>query len=163
MSENTEHTVDRSRWSAGPWDGEADRDEWRAHGFPCLIVRSPSTGALCGYVGLPPGHALHGKSYGDDAVDALDVHGGITYGSACAGHICHVPRDGEPAEVWWLGFDCSHGGDDTPIAFPSSHLMLLGFGFGLDDTSERGAEDYRDMAYVRAETEKLAEQLARAS
>src|SRR5690606_29850193 len=107
---------DRSEWPPGPWDNEPeDTVECRVAGFPCLLVRGPS-GAWCGYVGVPPGHSLHGKSYGDDAVDALNVHGGITYGGACqvGGHICHVPAPGEPDDVWWLGFDCNHSGDVSP-------------------------------------------------
>ena len=44
-------------------------------------------------------------------------------------------------QLWWLGFDCAHSGDDTP-AFSMS------------------GGTYRDVAYVRAEVEKLAAQLA---
>jgi hypothetical protein len=54
----------REQWGEGPWQSEPDLVEWRdaATGYPCLIVRG-SMGALCGYVGLPPGHPLHGKPY----------------------------------------------------------------------------------------------------
>lgn len=155
-AKQAEHTVDRTGWAPGPWDGEPDRVEWRAHGFPCLIVRSPTTGALCGYVGVPSDHPFHGVNDGEEKADSLSVHGGITYGSKCAGHICHVPQPGEPDDVWWLGFDCSHAGDVMPIrssGFDSMNQFASMFGAA---THEGG---YKNVAFVREETERLAEQL----
>lgn len=75
------HRVDKSEWGDGAWQQEPDKKQWRdeATGLPCLIVRGPS-GGLCGYVGVAPGHPLHGKDY--DAVDA-DVHGGLTFAHGC--------------------------------------------------------------------------------
>jgi hypothetical protein len=154
MEAKTADVVDKSAWGKGPWDDEPDRVEWRVPEYPglaCLMVRGPM-GGWCGYVGVQPGHPLHGKSYGDNGVDALQVHGGITYGDACAGHICHVPGPGESDEVWWLGFDCAHAGDTSP---------------GLDATirSVGGAPYpwrdavYRDVAYVKSEVAELARQL----
>jgi hypothetical protein len=145
MTEHIDHKVDRTGWSPGPWDLEPDRIEWRAHGFPCLIVRSETMGALCGYVGLPPGHPLHGEPYD---IPGVDVHGGLTYSGSCAGHICHIARPGEPDAVWWLGFDCGHPGDKCPAT--DSYIMR---GLGRS-----GSGDYRDVEYVKAEVEKLAKQ-----
>ena len=45
---------------------------------------------------------------------------------------------------WWLGFDCVHLGD----AHPSGRSVRF------------GNETYKTMAYVRAQTERLAEQMA---
>lgn len=113
---------------AGPWDEEPDKAQWvdEATGLDCLIVRN-QVGALCGYVGLPPGHPLHGASalYSgrrrESALNDLDVHGGITFANSCQGDeddpsrgICHVPEPGRPRDVWWLGFDCAHAFDLTP-------------------------------------------------
>jgi hypothetical protein len=147
MSENTEEKfLDRRGWPAGEWDGEPDRVEWRSGDLPCLIVRGP-LGALCGYVGMPPGHPWHGKDYGE--VD-VSIHGGLTYAEACAGHICHVAKPGEPDEVWWLGFDCAHAGDVSPSMLryfrTSRHFHLM------------PGETYKNVAYVRAEVERLAAQ-----
>lgn len=153
----------------GPWDCEPDKVQWidAATGLDCLIVRNP-LGALCGYVGLPPGHPFHGVDYdqctrADCTVDrtvewcpehspnaAVEVHGGLTFADFCresdkgeAFGICHVPFPGRPAHVWWLGFDCAHGGDLTP---------RLGLSFPGDE--------YRDLAYVKAQCATLARQLA---
>lgn len=149
MTESTEHKVKRDGWPAGPWDTEPDRVEWRAHGFPCLIVRN-NMGALCGYVGLPPGHAFHGADYGTPPVDA---HGGLTYANRCAGHICHVPQDGEPADVWWLGFDCNHMGDVAPS------MLALRSQPGWPKPAGAWLDTYKTVEYVRAEVERLAAQL----
>lgn len=58
---------DKSAWGPGPWQDEPDKRQWRdeATGLPCLIVRSPMGGNLCGYVGVPREHALHGKDYSE--------------------------------------------------------------------------------------------------
>jgi hypothetical protein len=137
------HAVDRSGWPAGPWDDEPDRVAFEHAGLPCLLNRGGG-GAWCGYAAVPPGHPLHGQNHWEE-ID-VDVHGGVTYTDACQGSICHVPKPGEPDDVWWIGFDCAHLYDLTPGS--------LRFDRALPD------EVYRDVAYVRRETEHLAEQLA---
>lgn len=179
----------RSKWPHGPWTNEPDRVEWRHNGMPCLILRNPSGGNLCGYVGVAPGHPLHGLNYSDESpalaallekrktepigehpgmgillaclsgtIEArpdvvLRAHGGLTYAEGCSGAICHVPAEGEPDNLWWFGFDCAHAGDWTP-----SQAM-----YGRDRPEwfwkMSSDSEYRDIAYVRAETESLADQL----
>lgn len=151
-----ESYMDKTGWGPGPWASEPDRIEWRYRGFPCLIVRN-KFGALCGYVGLSPEHRHHGKHY--DAIDC-DVHGGLTFAATCdptpGAKICHKPQPGEPGDVWWIGFDCNHTFDVAP---------------GMDalrrDWSERlnlpalllQNELYRNVVYVQAEVERLADQM----
>ncbi len=141
----------REQWGEGPWQDEPDIAEWRAPGgkLPRLALRGPH-GSWCGYVGVPEGHPMHGKGWEDS--EALDVHGGITYGSECSGDICHQPREGEPEHVWWLGFDCSHAWDYSP----GLHALLRSLPGG-DRLREH--ETYRDLGYVIGEVEKLARQL----
>lgn len=129
----------RPNWPRGPWDNEPDKVVWRKEGipFPMMIVRSGSTGALCGYVGVSPGHPHYGVDFSE--IDA-DVHWGLTYSGGCGGTICHKPLNGEPDHVWWLGFDCAHCEDLAP------GLMAW-------------SGTYRDLEWVKAETERLAEQL----
>lgn len=143
-----EWTIDKTGWADGPWMREPDRLEWREpRGWPCLIVRNKS-GALCGYVGVPPGHPWHGKDYSDCDVS---IHGGLTFGQGCMedGPVCHVPRDGESPEVWWLGFDCAHYMDFIPSYTKHDHV---------DRLWSQDGQTYRDLGYVRAEVERLAEQ-----
>lgn len=152
--------VDKSTWGDGPWHGEPDRVEWEHAGLPCLATRGPS-GHWCGYAAVPPGHPLHGKGYSDDAV-LIEAHGGLTYASACQGEICHVPKPGEPDNVWWFGFDCAHSGDYSPTygnryrrhgEGPYDHAAAVA-------ANSWQVDQYRTIDYVRAETNRLAEQLA---
>jgi hypothetical protein len=158
--------IDRTGWPRGPWDDEVDRYEFRTQvGYPGLIHRN-LVGALCGYVGVPPGHPAHGRSWrsednyerGPDGtidyereklnpLNGLDVHGGITYAEKCQ------PAAGESDDVWWLGFDCSHAWDLSPgihkLPPPRARDGLL---LGRVNT-------YRTRAFVEAEAECLAAQL----
>lgn len=133
----------------GPWQGEPDKIVWidPSTDLDCMIIRGP-VGALCGYVAVPPGHPCHGKGYDD--VD-VRVHGGLTYANECGGHICHVPQEGRPDDVWWLGFDCAHALDLTPalIRFHEMH--------GIDNPFKNDV--YRDVEYVTNEVTQLAAQL----
>lgn len=141
-------TIDKSGWPRGEWDQEPDKAQWKdpATGLHCLIVRN-SMGALCGYVGVPASHPLHGVGYDEVSIDAR-VHGGLTYSDRCdprgeedpGSHICHVPEPGDPDDVWWFGFDCSHYGDYMPA--PGYAMLNSG--------------RYRNVEYVRGEIADLA-------
>lgn len=154
--------IDKSAWGDGPWQHEPDRVEWDHAGLPCLALRGQRSGNWCGYAAVPPGHPLHGKHF--DATD-VDVHGGLTYANRCAGHICHVPKPGEPDDVWWFGFDCAHCGDFTPAVDATLRAIGARDEPPYDHAAAIAANDwtvevYRTLAYVQTETNRLAEQLA---
>jgi hypothetical protein len=140
--------VDKSGWMEGPWLLEPDRVEWEHAGFPCLILRHDKMGHLCGYIAVPKGHIWHGLP--DDSQPRPEgspepeIHGGVTYGNACDGDVCHKPKPGESEDVWWIGFDAAHAGDFSP-----------GAGFG-------SAASYKDVKYMTRQCEHLAEQAAKA-
>lgn len=140
-------TIDKADWPRGAWDHEPDKVQFEAHGLPCLLHRGPG-GHWCGYVGVAEGHRYFQKNYDDVPAD---VHGGLTFSEFCAdtkdeSHgICHVPDEGEPHRVWWLGFDCAHLGDLSPKY--ERHFSY-------------GDETYKSIAFVREQTIRLAEQLA---
>ena len=138
-------------WGPGAWLNEPDKVQWidETTGLDCLIVRN-NGGALCGYVGVLPGHPWHGKGYSDIDCELADVHGGLTVANKCHERedglgICHVPQNGRPADVWWLGFDCAHCGDQSPA---------------YERTWDGGT--YRDVRYVTRECANLARQIAAA-
>jgi hypothetical protein len=140
--------IDRTGWGPGPWDDEPDRVEWRhISGLACLMRRNHH-GVWCGYVAVPTEHPMHGRAYSD--VD-VDVHDGLTYSHSCQGDICHVPQPGESDDVWWFGFDCGHLGDYLPGV--AAHLRLIGHAYPDPDAV------YCMLAYVQAETNRLADQL----
>ena len=127
--------VDRTGWPAGPWDTEGDGEEWVSDplGIPirCSISRTPVVGNLCGYVFVTKDHPW-ARQKADGAPDhALDiaVHGGVTYTKMFA-------------DCMQVGFDCAHAGDRLPS----------------ETATPRPSWPYRDMAYVRAEVERLAQQ-----
>jgi hypothetical protein len=137
----------------GPWHDEPDELDFEASGFACKLCRGP-LGAWCGYVGIPAGHPWYGKYYDSPDVNA-EVHGGLTWSNEHAGTTTR--RD-----LWWLGFDCSHFLDLVPgmlglDIFMRHRVDWPGWG-GL-----ARADVYRDLAYVRAETESLAKQAREAS
>jgi hypothetical protein len=118
---------------SGEWDKEPNVYAWREYpgvttllwypqAFPtmdCAVIRNPQLGHLCGYVKMPKGYELS-----EDALDSLEVHGGVTYDKNN-----------------WIGFDCAHSGDLAPACKGFSGV-------------------YRNFAYVKAETQRLAEQVA---
>lgn len=146
----------------GPWCDEPDKIQWidETTDLDCLIVRAVTTGALCGYVGVPPGHPWHG-------MDAFKIpahaHGdGLNYGSLCDGNedgpnICHVPEPGRPADVWWIGFHCAGTWDVQP----SRDADLAAEGINPPE-SFPWPRTYRTIRYVRDECVALATQVMEA-
>lgn len=148
MQTEEETWIDKSGFPRGPWDDEPDRAEWRERGFVCLALRQGILGHWCGYVGVPPGHPWHGNS-----PEEVEVHGGVTYANGCMDdprpmreRVCHHPREGEPDALWWVGFDFNHFEDLAP-----------GMARDMDDLA--GVEwTYKDLAYVREQTNRVARQ-----
>lgn len=181
--------MDRTGWGDGPWMKEPDKIQWQdlATGLPCLIHRNPM-GSLCGYVGVSAGHPWFGVQYGglwEDDYDStpegiIEVHGGLTFSDFCQPYdderegICHTPGPGEPAHVWWFGFDCGHAFDLSPgLAARTRELDRRMMAEGhpgmlaampalkaiMDDPNGPFRDVYRDVHYVQAEVRSLAAQL----
>jgi hypothetical protein len=94
----------------------------------------------------------------------LEVHGGVTY----AGPMTAIVDNDTEIFHWGLGFDTGHAGDATPALDALTRQMYLGQPDGQAEwaeykqTMESGpfGNTYKGFAYVKAETERLAEQLA---
>lgn len=149
----TETWIDKSTWGGGAWQNEPDRVEWRdeATGLPCLMIRHHSYGNWCGYVGLPPGHHLHGV-HCDEVPELVTVaaHVGLTFTGPCMEdgrprrmRVCHVPLPGESDAVWWLGFDCARYCDLMPGMVARDRELGIPTPLGLWDGMV-----YRDQPYV---------------
>ena len=147
--------IDKKDWGPGPWQDEPDKIQWQdeATGLACLMVRHPTLGHWCGYVGVAEGHPFFKKEYNDIDED-LNVHGGLTFTDSCyedmelGQGVCHVPSPGEPDDVWWLGFDFMHAGDVAP----GTHEITRRW-------SAEGGDSYKDRAYVERECFELAAQV----
>jgi hypothetical protein len=142
-------TIYKSNWSFGPWQNEPDKVQWQDQttGLPCLAVRNPYFGHWCGYVGVNENHKYFNANWDEISVD---VHGGPTFSDFCQpteteeSGICHLPGEGEPDRVWWIGFDCNHSFDYAPAP--------MGGRF-------QSSRNYKSLIYVKEQCEKLALQL----
>lgn len=165
--------MDKSKWIDGPWMHEPDDEIGEYRGLVYRLRRHDNFGNWCGYVRVPTGHPLYGLGYSNPlpeellpafqtvlegpagkrsaialfcmdkeapcVQDLIDVHGGLTY----AGPMGNL-------EGWWFGFDCGHAGDLSPGTY--SQVLEMGI-----KNYPRGT--YRDIEYVRAECQRLADQL----
>lgn len=126
-----------------PWEQEYKHpEEWvdKGTGYTCTILRHPTLGHLCGYVGIPKGHRCSGLGY--PYVYDIEVHGGLTYSEEDAARGLYV-----------FGFDAGHDGDYSPgLALT---LMKVTGEFGLG--GQRGT--YRTWAYMKEEVLSLCNQL----
>ncbi len=155
--------IDKSEWPRGEWDNEPDKAHWidDKTNLDCLIVRGGS-GALCGYVGVPETHPSFNKEYNEIETDIHRyIHGGLTFSDKCHpgkynDHgVCH-PKEGAANDVvWWLGFDCAHGGDVMPV-----HAALLSSIHSKHPMSIFPSYQYRNFDYVKDEVSKLASLLS---
>jgi hypothetical protein len=132
-----------------PWETEPDSEEWvhKPTKYKCKIWRHTNLLHLCGYVGIPYGHAWYGQTYNDTNVAQPLVHGGVTFSG-------RMPETKGRA-IWWVGFDCGHAGDMSP-----GILMSL-LDINHDSMDRLCNEEYRDIAYVRSECNLLADNLYR--
>jgi hypothetical protein len=150
-AKRTKEPLPKSEWGPGPWQDEPDRLEWNYKGFDCLLNRNMSvSGSWCGYTALPPGHRYHAVFY--DELD-IDVHGGLTFSGLSQGEIRHKSKEGGPDDAWWLGFDCSHAFDYSPLLAAIMNEII-----GKPPECLVGGH-YWTMAEVKAEVERLVDQL----
>lgn len=108
----------------GVWSHEPDYVQCLLdHGWFMFVRRSPFSGAFNGYVAVPSKHPWNNQPY--RALDAVRVHGGVTY----SGPAANVGGSEENwGGLWAVGFDCAHGGDQTP-KFP----YLWGYYWTVND------------------------------
>lgn len=138
----------RQSWGPGPWVDEPDRLDWVHRGYACLALRG-SSGVWCGYVGVPPGHLIHGFGHAD-MWGVLVAHGGLTWSSPGDDELGGDPR------TWWYGFDCGHGSDIVPRL----ESWRRSLGPPRLQVVDAFTPLYRDLTYVRVEIESLAEQIS---
>ena len=134
------YCVDRAGWPRGPWDEEPeDLVEWEYAGLKCVARRHHELGHWCGYVAVPPAHPMNSYLAANEYYNTdLNVHGGVTY-------VSNRAPNGEEIAAMWIGFDCAHAED--AYVYKQLHSLL-----------SHGT--YRTLAYVKSETNSLAEQIA---
>ncbi len=118
--------------------------EWKHQGLECLVTLDEELVEewYSGCVAVPRGHPDWGKDLAD-----VDVHGGITF--AQQGLDESIWKN---VELWWFGFNCAHGADDT------STREMIGENPYLESGISPPLRKWT-LDEVVAETEKLADQL----
>ncbi len=116
-------------------------------GFEWNVVQN-GRGYRCGYVRVPKGHPWHGKSYHNEAF-VPDVHGGVTF--AAPGEPCDELGEDDG---WWIGFDCSHRGDESDPELSGSEIS--------DYPRLRSSGTVRTQEYVEGECRSLCKQASQA-
>lgn len=135
--------------------------EFEAHGFPCLLLRRAG-GIWAGYVALTESHPWYATPL-DTLNKALQgvIHGSVTAAQLCEEDPirgCSLPV-GHPDRfrVWWIGFDCGHRGDRSPLAINLSAVVRAAAG---EDFASSMSGEYRTLDFARAELLKLARSCA---
>ncbi len=157
--------------------------EWEYKGLKCVVLAS-DIGHRCGYVNVPRGNRFYKIGYGDKIPDAkinlnrpvgesftgllnlvcgneealeeftctldgvIDVHGGLTYSREYLA---------ECENGWWIGFDCAHCDDAKDLSLIKDKVLYEHFKQPFY-TDRKGLTVWT-MEMVKAETEKLAEQV----
>jgi len=108
---------------------------WKHNGLTCkvLFVRQAHR---CGYVGIGKDNPAYDMSY--DGIP-VSVHGGLTFAD-------HKLNEVETPEIYWVGFDCAHAGDQTQ--------------YDIENGWYRGDHFWTTEEVIK-ETEDLADQLAK--
>jgi len=125
-------------------EAEGNSKVWTHRDLTCIISRYRPLGHLCGYVGVDKNSVFYKqdcfRNY--DLFRNIEVHGGLTFSDFFEpdNEFCAIV----PPDLWFIGFDCAHYGDYS-----------CGLSLGIEEPRA-----YRDIEYVIAETESLAEQLA---
>jgi len=171
---------------AHPWDNELDEDAFEASELVCLLRRDHN-GVWNGYAGVSQSHPLYGKrrdvlivvpatlagrevnSTRVAAADTrgvlprtievgvavplsvlIDVHGGLWSTGILNG-------DNYPG-LWFYSFMCGHASDFKPL----DPMTVQAYQTDPEQAALvfRTPAEYRTYDYARAETEKLAQQLA---
>lgn len=128
--------IDKSAWGPGKWQKEPDVWEDTHLGFSLMASRHPFNGCWRGYIKIPQGHLWYRMD--KEEINAR-VHGGLTFSDSAD-------------DVWWVGFDCGHGYDFSPVY---NRLPIAIRAPSIKDLP------YRDLEYVKQECRRLAEQAAK--
>lgn len=136
----------------GIWLKEPDLCFWYFGGLPCLTVRDMSMGIWKGFVGIDSEHPLYEKSIQDiiGLPQALDLFRAAYGGLNGAGKLSPKYQN-YAQDYWWIGIETTQGSDLMP-------LLKLDQS-DADMVKLLSNQTYKDLHFIRRETNKLAKQL----
>ena len=125
--------------------------DWMTESGLRAVVYMTEMGHHCGYVGVPENHPAYGMDYSDDALEGIEVHGGLTYSSQNEDY----PVTSE-TPIQWLGYDCGHAWDaPSPEYYDSLNEVTQKYSRSFHDSDCI----FRDVEYCMKECESLGKQL----
>lgn len=135
----------------GKWCSEPDYCKWVNRDLVCVALRDMSLGIWKGFVGLDKSHPCFGKSVEDilKAPTMIDAFFAIYGGICTAGYLPEKYED-DGKKLWWVGVETSHGGDLYP---------LLKHDPDMDNVLSN--QTYKDLNFIRKETNKLSVYMSR--
>jgi hypothetical protein len=159
---------------------EVEKDWITQAGLRAVVIYITDMGHRCGYVGVNPGHPLHGAEYSKPHPALLAVSDDEPIGKRSLitllavsladtdrmqspdivfdvhGGLTYSGGDGKypvAADLWWFGYDCAHAGDARDPRFLES----------VSDDRQWLYESYdgvlRTLDYCTNECESLARQI----
>lgn len=142
----------KKNFPKGTWLKEPDLCFWHYRSLPCLCVRDMSMGIWKGFVGVDDVHLLFEKSIEDIVAlpQALDLFSSVYGGLSSAGKLS-VKYQNFATNCWWIGLETSQGGDLMPLLKLDQN--------DSDLLKAISPQSYKDLHFIRRETNKLAKQL----
>lgn len=132
---------------------EPDLCVWE-HKLPCLAIRDMSMGIWKGFVAVDNKHSFYGKTVDDllKLSDGIEIFSSVYGGMSGAGRL--PPKYKEFSKnYWWIGVETSHGGDLMP---------LLKLDTSNPDMAKMTSnQTYKDLRFIRRETNKLADLISK--
>lgn len=146
--------LNKKHFPPGKWKNEPDICSWTKYDLSCLAIRDMSLGTWKGFVGIGIAHPLYFMDLESilkepQMIDAfLAIYGGIS----SAGKLPSKYKD-YADNLWWIGCETSHGGDYMPLLKIDTS--------DLDMAKMLSGQTYKDLVFIRNETNKLAKYVSR--
>lgn len=145
---------DKKSFPPGKWIHEPDLCSWEQYNLPCLALRDMSIGVWKGFVGVSEGHPFYNLNIDDllknsEAMEIFfSVYGGISGAGRLSSKYKEIAKN-----HWWIGIETTHGGDLMPLlrmdtSDPDMAKLLSG-------------QTYKDLRFIRRETNRLAKYLSK--
>lgn len=143
----------KQNFPPGKWRYEPDLCYWH-HGLPCLAIRDMAMGIWKGFVAIDEKHSFYGKPIDEllKQPEAMDIFFAVYGGMSGAGRLPNKYKE-FAKNYWWIGIETSHGGDLMPL-------------LKLDNSNPNMAkmisnQTYKDLRFIRRETNKLAKLISK--
>lgn len=133
----------KKNFPVGKWNSEPDLCAWEQK-LPCLALRDMSLGVWKGFVAVDEQHPFFEKKVEDllSMPGTLDIFEAVYGGICVAGRL--PPKYKEFAQnYWWIGIETTHGEDLMPL-------------LKLEASMPKVQQTYKDLLFIRRETNKLA-------